>query len=171
MLQQGSTGNTCARACLRTTVPEIILLVVHHPQHVCVCDLPVRVSSCPPGPLHLPTWQRWTQRHPSFSHHDTAGIYLHSSFNYSAAEQLWPGIRAVDSEHNAWQLGWKWRNWHCDTSNYHLALCDYRHCAMNRYFCESHVEGKREKTKNSVKLVGACQHGDGWEVYCSTCKA
>lgn len=93
-LQQGSMGNTCARACLRTTVPEIILLVVHH---VCWGNLPVRVS------LHLQTRQHWTQRHSSFSHLDTSGMYLLPSFNYSEAEQLRPGIRAVDSQRGARQ--------------------------------------------------------------------
>lgn len=88
-------------------------------------------SHHPPGPLHLSTWQQRTLRHPSFSHPDTSGIYLHTSFNYSAAEQLWLGIRAIDSRRNARQLGWKRRNQHCDTSHYHPALCDYRHSATN----------------------------------------
>lgn len=131
-------GNTCAGARLRTAVSEIILLVVDHQQHVCLCVClsrwkrrPVRLSSCPPSPLYLPTWQSWTPQHPSFSHPDTSGMYLLPSFNYSEAGQLWPRIRATYSLSNAWQLGCKWQNW-LVTLLIAQQLCDYPLSAMNR---------------------------------------
>lgn len=52
--QQRSMGKARARAYLRATVPDMILIVVHHPQNVCVY-VEVEVGGGASGPLHLPT--------------------------------------------------------------------------------------------------------------------
>ncbi len=72
-LQQGSMGNTCARACLRTTMPEIILLVVHHPQHVCVCVWVGRGATLSPWGSHHVDQAPYTSRPDSVEHR---GIHL-----------------------------------------------------------------------------------------------
>lgn len=48
--------------------------------------------------------------HSSSSPPDTFGIHLVPFFNYSEAEQLWAGSRAIDSWANARQLGLRWRS-------------------------------------------------------------